>query len=111
MTEVKWIVDQQMEMVRQGGCPYMAAVGIMNALALSETETMDQYHYAQQALKQLFVNKPEGEILCRMLNNIIQDEGDHDASFKKAAAIISGYKEAKPEEYNKAVKRNDTDTV
>lgn len=109
--DVKWIVDQQLETVREGGCPYMATVGILNALALSETETMEQYHYAQQAIKTMFPDDPKSEVLCRMLNEVIQDEGDHDASFKKAAAIISGYKEAKPNEYNKAVKKDDADTV
>lgn len=105
MTDVKWIIDEQRNYVFGGGCPYAATVGILNALSLMETETMMQYQYAQSAIQEFLKNDPQkAEVLCRMLKEIIGDEGDHDLSFKKAAAIISGYKEAKPSEYNNAEK-------
>lgn len=110
--DVKWIVDEQMAMVANGGCEYLAVAGILNALAMSETDVMSQYLYASQAIEKLLKDdEKKSQVICKMILEVIQDEGNHDASFKKAAAIISGYKEPKPDEYNKAVKSNDVSTV
>lgn len=110
--DIKWIVDEQMNCVANGGCPYMAVAGILNALAMSETDVMSQYMYASQAIEKLLKDdEKKAKVICKMILEVIQDEGNHDASFKKASAIIAGYKEPKPDEYNKAVKNNDSYTV
>lgn len=109
MVDIKWVVDEAMCAFRNGGCPNAAVSCILNALAQSETDTIADYEKAKMAIAEIYKDK---ENICgalvKMINEIIQDEGDHDASFKKASAIISGYNPAKPEEYNKAVKQNDT---
>lgn len=103
--DVKWTVDEAMCAYRNGGTKEGAANAILNALAMSETEVMGQYMYAKNALCTLFEDEPEKKrVLCGMIDEVVQDEGDHDASFKKAAAIIGGYKPAKPHEYDNSLK-------
>ena len=103
--DVKWIVDEQMSMVANGGCKLAATNGILNAMLMAESDTIQQYQYAKQALIKLFAeDEAKAKVLAKMVDNIIGDEEDHIESFNKAAAIIVGRKEPKAEEYNKAVK-------
>ena len=103
--DIKWIVDEQMSMVANGGCKLAATNGILNAMLMAESDTIQQYQYAKQALIKLFADdEAKAKVLARMVDNIIEDEEDHIESFNKAAAIIVGRKEPKAEEYNKAVK-------
>ena len=103
--DIKWIVDEQMSMVANGGCKLAATNGILNAMLMAESETIQQYQYAKQALIKLFADdEAKARVLAKMVDGIIDDEADHIESFNKAAAIISGHKEPKAEEYNKAVK-------
>ena len=103
--DIKWIVDEQMTMVVNGGCKLAATNGILNAMLMAESDTIQQYQYAKQALIKLFAeDEAKAKVLAKMVDGIIADEADHIESFNKAAAIISGNKEPKAEEYNKAVK-------
>lgn len=103
--DIKWIVDEQMNMVANGGCKLAATNGILNVMLMAESDTIQQYQYAKQALIKLFAeDEAKAKVLAKMVDGIIDDEADHIESFNKAAAIISGHKEPKAEEYNKAVK-------
>lgn len=103
--DVRWIVDEQMNAVANGGCKLAATSGILNAMLMAEAETIQQYQYAKQALIKLFADdEAKAKVLAKMVDNIIEDEEDHTESFNKAAAIIIGHKEPKATEYNEAVK-------
>lgn len=103
--DVKWIVDEQMNVVANGGCKFAATSGILNSMLMAEVETIQQYQYAKQALIRLFADdEAKAKVLAKMIDNIIEDEEDHAESFNKAAAIINGHKEPKATEYNEAVK-------
>lgn len=104
--DVKWIVDEQMNMVANGGCKYAAVSGILNAMAMAEADTVQQYEYGRQAISKLLDGEPDKcEVVSKLIRNVVQDEMNHTASFNKASAIIGGYNEPKPDEYNKAVKK------
>ena len=106
--DVKWIVDEQMSMVSNGGCKLAATNGILNAMLMAESETVQQYQYAKQALIKLWADEEKkAGVLAKFVDNVIEDEQDHIESFNKAAAIMVGRKEPKASEYNKAVKSND----
>lgn len=103
--DVKWIVDEQMCAVNNGGCKLAATNGILNAMLMAESDTVMQYQYAKQALIKLWTeDERKAEVLAKMVDNIIADEQNHIESFNKAAAIVIGAKEPKANEYNKAVK-------
>ena len=103
--DIKWIVDEQMSAVANGGCKLTAVNGILNAMLMAEADTIQQYQYAKQALIKMFADEePKACVLAKLVDNVIEDEEDHIESFNKAAAIIVGRKEPKAEEYNKAVK-------
>lgn len=108
MADLKWVVDEAL----LSGCKEGATNCILNALALSEQETIGQYQYACNALKKLYADEPEkAEVFSKLINAVTEDEGNHAASFMKAAAIVAGYKPAAPDEYNKAVKGNGNESV
>lgn len=110
--DIKWTIDEAMCAYRNGGCKDGAANAILNALALSEMDTIAQYQYANVAFAELYKDEPEkAKVFNKLVNEVVQDEGDHNASFNKAAAIVAGYEPAKPDEYNKAVKANDGKAV
>lgn len=103
--DIKWIIDEQMNMVTNGGCKIAATTGILNAMLMAESDTIQQYEYGKQALIKLFDGEPEkARVLAAMIDNVTHDEMNHIESFNKAAAIIGGKKEPKADEYNKAVK-------
>ena len=103
--DIKWAIDEQLNMVAGGGCKLAATNGILNSMLMAESETIQQYEYGKQALMRLYKDEPKkAEILCKMIDNIIADEKNHIESFNKASAIITGNKEPKADEYNKAVK-------
>lgn len=103
--DVRWIVDEQMNAVANGGCKFAATSGILNAMLMAEAETIQQYQYAKRALIKLFNNEPaKAQVLVKLVDSVIEDEEDHIESFNKAAAIITGHKEPKATEYNEAVK-------
>lgn len=109
--DIKWAIDEQMRMVDGGGCKLAATNGILNAMLMAEADTINQYEYGKQALMKLYENEPKkAEVLCKMVDNIIADEKNHIESFNKASAIITGNKEPKADEYNKAVK-DDKSTI
>lgn len=101
--DVRWIVDEQMNAVANGGCKLAAVNGILNVMLMAEAETIQQYQYAKQALIKLFNDEPaKAQVLAKLVDNVIEDEEDHIESFNKAAAIIVGRKEPKPTEYDEA---------
>ena len=102
--DVKWIVDDHVAMFKQGIlCERKACEAIMNAIAFSEQEVIAQYAYARNAIETICASKPElSKVFCKMINNIIEDEGNHQASAAKAAAICAGYNAAKPKELKEA---------
>lgn len=103
--DIKWSIDEQVNAVMNGGCRLTAANGILNAMLMAESNTVNQYQYAKQALMKLFNDEPaKAKVLAKLVNNVIEDEEDHIESFNKAAAIIVGSKEPKATEYNEAVK-------
>ena len=103
--DVKWIVDEQMNMVANGGCKLAATNGILNAMLMAESDTVQQYQYAKQALIKLWAQEEQkANVLAKFVDNVIEDEQDHIESFNKAAALMTGRKEPKASEYNKAVK-------
>lgn len=103
--DIKWIVDEQMNMVANGGCKLAATNGILNAMLMAESDTVQQYQYAKQALIKLWAQEEQkASVLAKFVDNVIEDEQDHIESFNKAAALMTGRKEPKASEYNKAVK-------
>lgn len=103
--DIKWIVDEQMCAVNNGGCKLTATNGILNAMLMAESDTVMQYQYAKQVLIKLWAeDEHKAAVIAKMVDNIIADEQNHIESFNKAAAIIIGAKEPKADEYNKAVK-------
>lgn len=103
--DIKWSIDEQVNAAMNGGCRLTAATGILNAMLMAESDTVNQYQYAKQALMKLFNDEPaKAKVLAKLVNNVIEDEEDHIESFNKAAAIIVGSKEPKATEYNEAVK-------
>lgn len=103
--DIKWFIEEQVNAVMNGGCRLTAANGILNAMLMAESDTVNQYQYAKQALMKLFNDEPaKAKVLAKLINNVIEDEEDHIESFNKAAAIIVGSKEPKATEYNEAVK-------
>lgn len=103
--DIKWPIDEQVNAAMNGGCRLTAANGILNAMLMAESDTVNQYQYAKQALMKLFNDEPaKAKVLAKLVNNVIEDEEDHIESFNKAAAIIVGSKEPKATEYNEAVK-------
>lgn len=104
--DIKWAIDEQMRMVADGGCKIAATTGILNAMLVAESDTIQQYEYGKQALLRLFKDEPDkAQVLVAMIDNINHDEMNHIESFNKAAAIIGGKKEPKANEYNEAVKQ------
>ena len=103
--DIKWAIDEQMHAVNGGGCRLAATNGILNTMLMAEAETIQQYEYGKQVLIKLYEAEPEkANILCKLIDNIIADEKNHIESFNKASAIITGNKEPKADEFNKAVK-------
>lgn len=103
--DIKWIVDEQMSMVANGGCKLAATNGILNAMLMAESDTVQQYQYAKQALIKLWAQEEQkASVLAKFVDNVIEDEQDHIESFNKASALMTGRKEPKASEYNKAVK-------
>lgn len=101
--DVRWIVDEQMNAVANGGCKLAAVNGILNVMLMAESDTINQYQYAKQTFIKLFNNEPaKAQVLAKLVDNVIEDEEDHIESFNKAAAIIVGRKEPKPTEYDEA---------
>ena len=102
--DIKWIVDEQMNVVANGGCKLAATNGILNAMLMAESDTVQQYQYAKQALIKLWAQEEQkASVLAKFVDNVIEDEQDHIESFNKAAALMTGRKEPKASEYNKAV--------
>lgn len=103
--DVKWIVNEQLNAVANGGSKLTAINGILNSMLMAEAETIQQYQCAKQAIIRLFADdEPKAKVFAKFIDNVIEDEEDHIESFNKAAAIVTGGKEPKAEEYNKAVK-------
>lgn len=103
--DIKWVIDDQMAVVTNGGCKFSATSGILNAMLMAEADTIQQYEYGKQALMKLFSDDmPKAEVLCKLVDNIIADEKNHIESFNKASSIVLGVKEPKAEEYNEAIK-------
>jgi hypothetical protein len=101
--DIRWIVDEQMNAVANGGCKLAATSGILNAMLMAEAETIQQYQYAKQALIKLFADdEAKAQVLAKLVDNVVEDEEDHIESFNRAAAIIVGRKEPKPTEYDEA---------
>lgn len=111
--DINWIVDENRRLAMDGQlCPRQAIAGMLNALAMSETDTICQYTNIKNAVMQICKDDEKFcSIICKMLDDIISDEGDHQASAQKAANLCQGIKAPKPEEYNKADKKNDTEAV
>lgn len=108
--DLNWIIEQNKYPAIDGKiCPKAAIAAILNAVAMSETETIMQYTNAKNAICEICKNDDElCRIICKMLDQIIQDEGNHQASAQKAANLCQGISAPKPEEFKKAVKENDT---
>lgn len=101
--DIKWSVDEQVNAAMNGGCKLAAVNGILNVMLMAESDTINQYQYAKQALIKLFNNEPaKAQVLAKLVDNVIEDEEDHIESFNKAAAIIIGRKEPKPTEFDEA---------
>lgn len=102
--DIKWIVDQAVCMANNGGCKETAVETIINAIALSEQETIDQYACVIQGIINVYGDDPKAKVLVKMVENVIADERNHAASANKAAALIKGTSVPKADEYDKAVK-------
>lgn len=101
--DIKWFIDEQVNAAMNGGCKLTAANGILNIMLMAESDTINQYQYAKQALMKLFNDEPaKAQVLAKLVNNVVEDEEDHIESFNKAAAIIVGRKEPKPTEFDEA---------
>lgn len=111
--DINWIIDENRRMVEEGRiCSKQALAGMLNALAMSETDTIAQYTNIKNAVIQICKDDEKlCTIICKMLDDIIADEGDHQASAQKAANLCQGIKAPSPDEFKKAVKGNDSETV
>lgn len=111
--DIQYIIEQHLYAARDGSsCPKMAVAGILNAIALDETETIVKYTSAKQAICEICKDDEKlCSIICKMLDDIIADEGDHQASAQKAANLCQGIKAPNPAEFKKAVKGDDTEGV
>lgn len=113
MIDLKWIVDQNADLLLQGRvCPRKFCEAILNGVAMAEQEVVFDYTYARNRIEEVCKGEPKlAEVMCKMLNHIIEDEGDHRASVAKAAALCGGYKEAKTSDLDDAGKIDDAKTV
>lgn len=118
MMDIKWIIDDAVEMALNSGCKLTAIETILNTLALSEQDTIGQYEYMKQSIIKLTNDGDEklkqcSCVLVKMIDAIIEDERNHTTSANKAAAILKGAAAPKAEEYDKAAKggKNDASTV
>lgn len=112
MSDIKWIIDENMSALSSGACPKMVSNAILVAISQAENDTIQDYTKAKMALSKALEQYPkESAIICKMLDKIIADEADHSASALKAAAACMGNKEPKATEYNEAVKENDKSTI
>lgn len=105
--DIDWAIQMNYESFRDGKiCERQACTGIMNALALSEADVKIQYQNAANRIMEICkdTNPKLGEVLYKVIQNVNEDEGNHEASFAKAAAICAGIKEPKADEYNSAAK-------
>ena len=116
--DIKWLVDEAMNMGMNGGCKLTAIETILNTLALSEQDTIGQYEYMKQCIIKLTEDSDEklkqcSCVIAKMIDGIIEDERNHATSANKAAAVLKGVAPPKAEEYDKAAKggKNDTDTI
>lgn len=101
--DIKWSIEEQVNAAMNGGCRLTAANGILNVMLMAESDTVNQYQYAKQALMKLFNDEPaKAQVLAKLVDNVVEDEEDHIESFNKAAAIIVGRKEPKPTEFDEA---------
>jgi hypothetical protein len=111
--DIKWAIEQACDMAITGGCKISAAESILNAIAMSEQDTIDQYNYAKQRLIKLFENENDEtlqkcvRILVDMIDRINNDERDHAASANKAASVLKNASVPKATEYDEAVKEVD----
>lgn len=103
--DMNWIIEQNVQVFRNGGCPKKAAFGILNAIAQSELDTIRNYNDAKIALDTILAATPGASaMLCKMIDEIIQDEGDHCLSAQTAATVCAGIKSPKADEYKEAEK-------
>lgn len=107
--DIKWIIDEQINVVKNGRSSNIAAVeGILNSLLMMEAENIQQYQYSKQGISELFTNEPlKMKVLLKLIDNIIENKRNHIESLSTATAIISGKKEPEAKEYYKAVKEDD----
>lgn len=104
MTDLQWIIDQNLYAARDGrACPRAAVSAILNGVSLLETETVLAYTNAMNAMDEICKDEPKlCEAVHKMMLNIIEDEGNHNASTMKASALFQGIKAPKPSEYQEA---------
>ena len=97
--DLLWTIEENMCAYRGGRAEPRAAVnGILNGIAMMET--IAQYTKAKEAIHEICKDIPElCEATCKMMQNLIEDEANHDASVKKAAALFMGMKPPKPTDF------------
>lgn len=105
--DINWIVDQALYNYENGMCLCQALCNIVDGIAYDESDTIVQYQKAKDAVIKICSGEENEKLcclICGMIDRIIADERDHNASCMKASAILSGYSEPKPEEFNKSEK-------
>jgi len=101
----RWMLDSNVEAYHNSKDVNASLNGVLNALAMQEADAIQYYSHAKTCIDKISAEQPDkGAILNKMLDQIIEQKNNHDASIKKAAAICGGLKPPKPDAYDKAVK-------
>lgn len=112
--DMNWVVRENLDLAMQGRiCPRAAVANILNGVAMDETQTIADYTNAKQAICEICKDdKNLRDIVCKMLDSIITDETSHQMSAQKAANLCQGVEQPKTgEEFKKAVRGNDVETI
>lgn len=111
--EVMWSIDETKMAIERGtSCPKAVLANMLNAIAMEEIRTITDYTKTKEMICEVCKDDEKlCSVLCKMMDAIIQDEGDHQASVQKAAMLLQGIKAPSPDEYKKAVRGNDTKTI
>lgn len=112
--DMNWIIRENLDLASQGRlCPRAAVANILNGVVMDETQTIADYTLAKQAICEICKDDENlCNIVCKMLDTIITDETSHQMSAQKAANLCQGVEQPKTgEEFKKAVRGNDVETI
>ncbi len=112
--DMTWVIRENIDLATQGRlCPRAAVANILNGVVMDETQTIADYTLAKQAVREICKDDENlSNVVCKMLDSIITDETSHQMSAQKAANLCQGVEQPKSgEEFKKAVRGNDVETI